>query len=158
MSVLAADINVSTLGTPVKATFSNNTATEIYYRGALVYIDTGGGVQVVPAAGDRFLGISPMKQSVTTGEEVEVYVKGLFWMPLCANSSAADEGDLVVLDMGSTQSDNIADCVCATDITAATTDVIIGQILRVKTAAMLIAITPGLAGRIYASTAANAWL
>lgn len=158
MAALAADINVSTVGMPVKASFSAN-AVDIHYRGALIFIDTGGGAQAVPAAGDRFVGISPMRQDITAiGQELEAYIKGNFWFPLGDSVAADDEGDLLVLDMGSVQSDNIADCESAGNATLATTDIIIGQILRVKSAAMLVAIVPGIAGRIAAATATNAWL
>lgn len=155
---LAGDINVSTIGSPVKATFSCNAALT-FYRGALVYIDTGGGVQILPAAGDRCVGISPKKQVTTAaGQEVEVYVKGLFWLPLGDSIAVTDEGDLLVMDLGSVQSDDIGVSESAGHATLATTDIIIGQILRVKTAAMLVAITPGITGRIAAGTATNAWL
>ena len=126
MAVLAADIIVHTIGTPIKISLSANAA-DTYYKGAMVFIDADGGCQVVPEAGDRFVGLSCKNQVVTAAaQEVEVYCWGLFWVPVGTDIAAADEGELLIQDIDATQSDNIADCVSATDATEAENDQIIG--------------------------------
>lgn len=155
MAALTGDINCTTLGTPDKATFSANGA-DTFHRGAIVWIDTGGGVQSVPAAGDRVLGISCRKQVTTAaGQEVEVYVEGEFWVPVGANITASDEGDYLMADADGTFTDNFSDTVSATDITIAENDAVVGQILRMKTGVMLVSITPGITGRLVPLLATN---
>ena len=145
MAVLAADANVETVGHATKCSFSANGA-DTFYRGAVLYADTGGGVQLVPAAGDQIVGI--VAQQVTTtaaGDEVEAYVDGVFWMPVGTNITAADEGTRIVNDMDSTQSDNVADFVSQADITVVANDQSLGYILRVTATQMLIKVQPSLA-------------
>ena len=158
MAVLAADINVSTFGTPTKLSFSANVA-DTYFKGAVVFIDDAGGVQVVPAAGDRCAGIASKNQVIATAaDEVEVYVDGYFEMPLGTNIAAADEGNFIGLDIGTTQSDNIADFVsleiAADDVAIAVNDCVLGRIIRVKAASMIVCIHPALMGK-YEATAGS---
>jgi hypothetical protein len=141
MAALAADVNCSTVGHVITAPFSNNVA-DIYYRGSIVYIDTAGGAQVVPAAGDMAIGISPKKQDVAAGAIVDVLIFGLVWLPLGSNIAAADEGDIAMLDISAIQSDNPADLVAQGDITLAANDVSVGRIMRCTSTQMLIFIGP----------------
>lgn len=151
MAALAADINVSSLGTPLKAEFSCNAA-DTHYQGSIVYVDTAGGAQVTAAAGDRVVGISTTKQVTTAaGQLIEVYINGLFWVPLGTNIAAADEGERLVSD-GPTNSDNFADMVAAGDITLAANDACVGRIIRVTATQMLIAIGPD-TGQLFVSIA-----
>src|SRR6188768_590226 len=119
MGVLTADVLLTYKGHPQKFSHSANGADE-FYEGALLFGDTGGGCQVVPAAGDFFLGIVAYHQTVTAaGQEVEYFSDGLVLFPPCGGVTAADEGDVLIMDIGTTQSDNPADCVDATAATAA---------------------------------------
>ena len=158
---LTADANFSSIGTPLKAPFSCNAA-DTFYQGAIVFTDAGGGVQVTHAATlDRVLGISP-KQQVTTAaaDIVEVYVKGTFWVPVGSNISAADEGDMLMLDASETSTDDFADTVAMMDTgtyTAAIHDSVVGQILRVTSTQMLIHLLPGFTGRALVTTTTNIW-
>jgi len=148
MAVLAADVNISAVGDTRNTQFSANGA-DTYFKGAIVYSDTGGGLQALPAAGDRCVGVIPYKQVVTAAsDEVEVIVEGLVWMPLGTNITAADEGDILCCDISGTLSDNPADMVSAIDITIAENDIAVGRILRVTSTRMLIGLTPGLTGSI----------
>lgn len=151
MAALDADIYISTQGQVVTKNFKANAA-GTYYQGAVVFIDTGGGVQVVPAAGDMAIGISPTKQVVSASDEVNVIIFGVVGMPIGTNIAAADEGDLCCLDIGSTQSDNPADFVAAGDITPAANDTVLGRILRVTSSQMEIFIGPD-TGKLYVATA-----
>ena len=148
MAVLAADINISAVGNTRNTQFSANGA-DTYYKGAVVFIDTGGGLQALPAAGDRCAGVIPYQQTVTAAsDEVEVIVEGLVWMPLGLNITAANEGGILFVNMDGTLSDNVADMPSAIDITIAENDIAIGRILRVTSTRMLIGLTPGLTGSI----------
>jgi hypothetical protein len=148
MAVLSQDVNMSTLGTPVKIPLSGNVA-DTYYRGAMVFCDTGGGAQVLPATGDRFVGISAKNQTVVSaGDVVEVYCSGVFWVPVGTNISAADEGELLLQDISATQSDNFDDTVSFADITPAANDQVIGRILRVTSTQMLIEIGGAFSGTL----------
>jgi len=156
MAVLAADANAETVGTPTKISLSANGA-DVFYRGAVVFIDTGGGAQVVPAAGDRVAGLCCQQQTTTAaGDEVEVYSEGLFWLPVGTNITAADEGELLILDIGTTQSDNPGDFVSAGDTTLAANDAAVGVIKRVTSTQMLVELGT-FTGRIYDAVAA-AWV
>lgn len=148
MGALTGDVYVTTIGAADRAGFSANGA-DTFYKGALVFIDTNGGVQSVPAAGDRCLGVSAFKQVTTVaGQEIEVFFEGLFWVPLGSGITAADEGDYLMMTAAGTLSDNFADTVSATDVPIDVNDLIIGQIVRVKAASMLIGIEPGFTGRL----------
>jgi len=144
MAALATDVNFRTYGACNKFTFSGNVA-DIHYAGALLFTDTGGGVQAVPAAGDYFAGIVSKQQTVVTaGDPVEAYVDGIFLLPTGTNIAAADEGDLAVIDISGTLSDNPADLVSNLDVTGAANDIVIGRILRVTTEGMWVKLEPKL--------------
>jgi len=160
MAVMAADANCSVVGYHITAPFSANGA-DIFYKGGIVYIDAAGGVQNVPAAADKCLGVT-MKQFTTTaaGDLIDVLIFGAIWVPIGTNIAAEDEGDPLMMDIGSTQTENFADCVSAGpegDVALAEDDILIGRILRVTTAQMLIFIGHGLTGNIGAATPTNAW-
>lgn len=150
MAALSADILARPQGSVhMRSGLAN--AADTYYRGAIVYIDTGGGVQVTAAAGDRPIGICTRKQVVSAGDRVEFVWFGVIRLPLGSGIAAADEGDLLVND-GPTDTDNPADMVAAGDITPAANDACIGKILEVGSNYMDIAITPGLTGMLYVAT------
>ena len=141
MAALAADINVSSVGQPLKLPFSANAA-DIFYQGAVIWTDTAGGVQATIAAGDRVAGISPTQQTVAAAADlVELYVSGYFWTPLGAAITAADEGELLIMTAAG-PTDNIADAVSAGDTKVAEiltdNDAAIGRIKRVTATQMLI--------------------
>ncbi len=144
MSALAADVGGATSGISLTVPLKANAA-DTYYRGSIVYIDTGGGAQLTVAAGDRVAGISTEQKTVAVGDLVEVLIFGAVWLPVGTNVAAADEGEYLVND-GATDSDNPADMVSFGDITPAANDAIVGKILRVEGSEMLVAITPGVTG------------
>lgn len=156
MGVLTADINLSTVGKVITAPFSANAA-DTFYRGAIVFTDADGGVQVTYAATlDRCLGISPKTQVTTAAADVvEVIIYGALWVPIGSGISAADEGDYLMVDASETSSDNVADAVSLTDMTQAQHDMVLGQILRVTATQMLIFLSPGFTGRAIAALATN---
>lgn len=147
MAALAADVNCSAVGKTCNLQLSANGA-DTFYRGAIVFSDaTNGGVQAVPAAGDRAVGVIPYQQTTTaSGDEVEVIVEGFVWLPVGTNITAADEGNVLTLDIGTTQSDNPADFESAEDLTLAANDVAAGRIIRVTSTQMLVYIGPGVTG------------
>jgi hypothetical protein len=158
MGVLTADLYTEIVGPFVEAPFLSNGA-DTYYQGALVYIDTGGGVQALNAAADRFLGVILKQQTVAAAEEVSVMIWGHIWLPLAANIAAEDEGDPVGMD-DATGSDNIADGQSMGpegDVGLDEDDIFIGRILRVNSPRMLVAIGHQMSGHIAAATATNAW-
>ena len=145
MAVLSSDVNFRYVGNPTKFTFYGNVA-DTHYAGAIVYIDTAGGVQAVPAAGDMFGGISTKQQIVVNaGDPVECFIDGLFLLPVGSGITAADEGDLLIYDLsGATASDNWADMVSNLDATGAVNDIVIGRIYRVTTEGMWVKLEPRL--------------
>jgi hypothetical protein len=107
-------------------------ATDIYYRGAVVYIDTGGGVQVTWGAGDRPIGIYAGQQAtVTAGDEVEVVIFGLMVFPSITGIAAADEGNTLIMDTDAPPTDNIDDADSTEGIVEAAGDLRVGRIMRV---------------------------
>jgi len=144
MAALAVDSKFLFKGSPTKHVFSGNVA-DIHYGGALLFTDTGGGVQAVPAAGDTFAGIVCYQQTVVTaGDPVEAYVDGLFLLPLGTNIAAADEGDLAIIDISGTLSDNPTDIVANLDVTGAANDICVGRIIQVTSEGMWVKIEPRL--------------
>ena len=135
MAALTANVNVSSEGTPKKSSAAANAA-DTFFAGAIVWSDTGGGVQVTAAAGDRPVGICSEKQIVSAGDLVEYYTFGDFWFP-AGSITAADELDRIGFD-AATLTDNIADAVNVTGLTLATNDVVLGKIMRVANSRMLI--------------------
>lgn len=155
MAVLAADINVAAVGVPrIAGGFSANAA-DTYFKGSIVWIDTGGGVQVTAAAGDRVLGVSTKNQVIAAvGDPVEVAVDGLFWFySVPSGIAAADEGAFLLFDADGTLSDNIADTDSTEAITEAANDCIVGRLLKVETGRMLVHIG-NRTGALYDATAA----
>ncbi len=130
MALVSADVNVETIGPIASMGFSANAA-DTYFRGAIVWIDTGGGAQVgTMGAGDVPLGISLKNQVIATaGDEVEVCIAGLVGLPTAL--AATDEGGRIGFDAG-TITDNIADAVMISGLTIADNDVILGRLLRVR--------------------------
>ncbi len=144
MAALAADSPFRFLGSPTKFVFSGNTA-DIHYAGALLYIDTGGGVQAVPAAGDMFVGIVTKQQTVVNaGDPVEAFIDGVFLLPTGASITAADEGDLLIMDLSDTTTDNPADLESNLDATGVANDPAVARILRVTTEGMWVKLEPRL--------------
>lgn len=152
MAVLSADVNLSFVGPTRSVGLAVNVA-DIYYQGSIVFIDTGGGSQVLPASADPAVGISPKKQTLATTDLAEVVVEAMCWMPLATGLTASSEGDWLVHDVSATQSDNPVDMVAGLAITAAAGDTIIGRIIKVETARMLIWISPSITGTQYVATA-----
>ena len=110
MAALAADANVSVLGTPIYAPFKSN-ITKLYYQGSIVYILAAGNVTNVPVDTAMACGICTKQQNVTANDEIEVMVFGAAWVPLGSSVTAADEGSYLVHDsnVAGTLTDNIAD-------------------------------------------------
>lgn len=139
MAALSADINIETVGAIERRSFSAN-AVDVFYQGAIVYIDTGGGAQCTAAAGDRAVGVCLTRQTIgAIGDLVHVMTHGDIWVPLGTNIAAEDENDILVND-GPTDTDNFADMVSHDDITLAANDAAIGRILKVEAARMLVRI------------------
>jgi predicted RecA/RadA family phage recombinase len=139
MGVLAADINVAFRGTPVKLDYECVGA-DIFYAGALCFIKKGTGqVQALAAASYNFAGIC-CKQVTTTaaGQTIELFVDGIFEVPIGTNISIADEGDLLIMDANGTLSDNCADLVANLDVTGVVTDVAVARLLKCKASTMWI--------------------
>lgn len=148
MAALAADVNCHAVGKTRNVQLSCNAA-DTFYRGAIAFTDTGGGVQVTWAAGDRPIGVVPYQQTTTAAsQEVEVITEGLVWLPVGTNVAAADEGDLLLLDADGTTTDNPADLVAAGDITIAAGDMVVGRIVRATSTEMLVYISPALTGSL----------
>ena len=144
MAALAADSIFRFKGSPTKHVFSGNVA-DIHYAGALLFTDTAGGVQAVPANGDYFAGIVCYQQTVVSaGDPVEAFIDGLFLLPAGTNIAAADEGDLAIIDISGTLSNNPADIVSNLDATGAVGDIAIGRIVQVTSEGMWVKLEPKL--------------
>lgn len=164
MADLSADAYVEAAGFKVTAPFVNTTSTITYYQGSIVYILAAGAVSKAPVATSRALGISPKKQVVVSGGDVEVIIFGHLWLPLGSGITAADEGYQLVLNIGTTQSDNVADYQSAKpegDLVLQEDDIFLGRVIRAKTASMLVAINHGMSGHLGPANAGapstNAW-
>lgn len=132
MAALANDINISTYGTAVITVPLSANAADTYYRGAVVWTDTGGGCQVTAAAGDRVAGICPYQQVIATaGDPVEVIIFGCVVFPSITGVAAADEGNNLIFDADGTLSDNIDDADSTEGTTEAANDACVGRIYRV---------------------------
>lgn len=81
------------------------------------------------------------------------------WVPVGTNIAAEDEGDPLVMEVG-TVTDNPADCVSGEpegDVALTEDDMYVGRILRATATQMLIAIGhKGLSGDIVAAVVTNA--
>lgn len=152
MAALAADLNVSAVGVNICVPMSANAA-DTFYKGAVVFIDASGGVQVTWSAGDRPIGISP-KQQITTaaGDLVEVCVFGVFWVPAITGIAAADEGNTLIFDTNAPPTDNIDDADSSEGITEAAGDMRVGRVLR-YTASRTLVMIGGITGSASVGTA-----
>ena len=135
MAVLAVDIDIPHLGTPTKVTVKALAGGDIFYKGALVFADsTAGLAQVLPAAGDSFLGICAENTVAAAGGDVPIYIDGT-WALKFVGAAAADVGNTVVVDMdGGALSDNETDLVSAADATIVAGDILIGKCVGLNTA------------------------
>jgi len=146
MGVLTADLNVSGVGPQITLPFVANAA-DTYYRGAIVWIDTAGGVQVTWGAGDRAIGYSPKKQTPAVGDLVEVVVFGAAWFPAITGVAAGDEGNTIVFDADTPPTDNIDDADSGEGITEAAGDIRVGRIMRYTASKTLVMFT-GITGSL----------
>ncbi|RLB49615.1 MAG: hypothetical protein DRI90_24370, partial [Deltaproteobacteria bacterium] len=108
---------------------------DTFYKGAIVYADAANGkAQVsVPAAGDVFLGICAETVVATAADDlVEIYTGGL-WALNFATPAEGDVGDVCVMDIGGSPTDNIEDAETGADATLAADDILIGKILAIDT-------------------------
>lgn len=151
MAALAANLNISTLGTPITVPLIAN-ATDIYYRGAVVFIDAAGGAQVTWAAGDRPIGICPKYISATAGDTIPVVVFGVIWFPAITGIAASDEGNTLLFDADTPPTDNIDDADSSEGIAEAAGDMRVGRILR-YTAAQTLVMIGGITGSSSVGTA-----
>ena len=94
---------------------------DTFYRGALVYGDaTNGKAQAVPAAGDVLLGVGAKTVVAAAADElVEIYTGGLWGFACTVAVVEGDVGDILIMDIGTTQTDNPADLVTGTAATTA---------------------------------------
>lgn len=137
MAALGADSPCKYHGDPEKFSFACVGALT-FYGGALAFIKKGtGGVQPTPAASYNFAGIVCQKTVTTAAaQEVPIFTDGYFLVPTGAAITAADEGDLAIMNLDGTLSDNPADLVSNLDATGVVTDVAVGRIMRVTTEGM----------------------
>ena len=140
--------------------FSANAA-DTFYRGAVVFVDTAGGVQVTAAAGDRCKGVVLKQQVIAAvGDQVEVMIRGIVAFPAKAAVVAADEGSNMLLDASATLTDNIADaCFDSNEaLTEAANDTVLGRIERVTSSQMFIHLGSQTGGLFDATTTAGMWI
>jgi len=125
MAVLSAGVEIAHIGNPNVFSFVAD-ANDAYYRGALVFIDTGGNVVVGPGAGDKLAGICrKTNTAVLAGENVEVYIDGVFEVP-CSSIAVTDEGSALFIDAAAF-SDNTADAIVGA---FGANDILVGKILK----------------------------
>ena len=131
MALVSADVNVETEGSIRLFGFSANAA-DTYFRGAIVWVDTGGGVNAgTMATGDFPIGVCLKRQVIATaGDEVEVCIDGVIGLPTAL--AVTDEGFTLGFDASGTITDNIADAVLLSGLTLADDDTILGRLLRVR--------------------------
>lgn len=133
---------------------------DTFYRGALVYGDAANGkAQAVPAAGDVLLGVCAKTTVATAADQmIEIYAGGLWGFACATTVVEGDVGDVLVMDVGTTTTDNPADLVTGAAATLADDDILFGKILAVdhndstRSWAML---TPGY---IYDATGVLGWV
>ena len=127
---------------------------DTFFKGAFVFGDaTNGKAQVTaPAAGDVFLGICAKQVVAAAADDlVDIYTGGL-WALNMATPVEGDVGDVCIIDITGTPTDNPADAVTGTDATTAVNDLLIGKILAIdieETTRAWILIQPGM---IYSAT------
>jgi len=148
MAALSADTHVPVVGSNVTKYAFKAVGADTFFRGALVFGDaTNGKAQVTtPAAGDVFLGVC-VKQTVAAAADdlVECYITGTFAFAM-ATPAEGDVGDVMVVDVTGTASDNQADAVTGADATLAANDILIGKISAISnedTTRAIVTINPG---------------
>ena len=145
MAALTADTMVETKN-PTKHGIEAVGA-DTFYGGALVFGDaTNGKAQVVPAAGDVFLGICAQQKVVEAADEiVEVYCEGMALLPI-DSVAQSNVGDTVFLDIGTDQSDNPADLSMSApggEAGLAANDILIGKIISIQDGKAWVRLDPG---------------
>ncbi len=142
MAALDEDAQISTVGEGISVQLVANAA-DTYYRGAVVFIDTGGGAQVTAAAADAVAGICPRQQTVAAGDLVEVIVHGAVWIPTPSGVASAAEENLALMMPIGAATDNPADAdSSAIGAGLQANDMLIGRILRYTTANCLVLLQP----------------
>jgi hypothetical protein len=131
MAALSADVQIAQQGPVIKHGVKAIGA-DTFYAGAAVFADaTNGKAQVVPEAGDIFIGICAEQKVVSAADEiVNIYVSGLFLIPF-ATPAEANVGEMIMLDISATQSDNFADWIPQSDTTAAANDIGLGRCVSI---------------------------
>jgi len=113
---------------------------ETFYQGALVYADdTNGGAQTTPVLGaappditDSLIGICAKTVTTTAaGQMVEIYCGGLWGIVCTTTVVEGDVGDVLLMDMGTTTTDNPADLVTGVAATPGDGDILFGKIIAV---------------------------
>ncbi len=134
MGVLTTDVDIPHLGNPVKITVNALSGGDTFFKGALVFADsTLGLAQVLPAAGDSFLGICAENTVAAADDPVPIYINGT-WALKFIGVAAVDVGQTVVVDMNATLSDNEEDLVSAADATIVAGDILVGKCIGINTA------------------------
>lgn len=135
MGVLTTDVDIPHLGDVVKITVNALSGGDTFYKGALVFADSSLGLaQVLPAAGDSFLGICAENTVAAAGDPVPIYITGT-WALKFTGAAAVDVGQTVVVDMsGGALSDNEEDLVSAADATIVAGDILVGKCIGINTA------------------------
>lgn len=135
MAALAAQANVALVGGAATKIVGPAHQADTFYAGALLValnVGTTGKVSCVPTSGtnERFLGICAKTQVIAAADDPVEYYRGGVWLfPAIASIAATDIGTYLVMDKSGTITDNPADAVAAVDITPATGDIVVGQIV-----------------------------
>ena len=132
MAGLTADVHIPHLGTPTKIALKAIGA-DTFFGGAMVFADgTSGKLQAVPAATDHFIGICAKQAVITAADQlVEVYIDGVHALAF-TGVAEADVGNVVVVNMDGTLSDNEADLESAADATIVAGDILIGKCIGIN--------------------------
>jgi hypothetical protein len=133
MAALSADVDLPHKGDLSEHKISVKSITaDTFYKGALVFADaTNGKAQVsTPAAGDVFLGICAKQVVAETDDLVDIYTGGLWAIPF-VGAAEGDVGDVCIVDVGTTPTDNPAETVTGADATLAANDLLIGKIIAI---------------------------
>lgn len=135
MAALAAQANIFQVGGGGVKTYGPAHQADTFYGGALLFaldVHTTGKVSCVPTSGvtEKFLGICSKTQVIAAADDpVEFFSGGVWSFPAIATVAALEIGGWLVADKSGTISDNPADLVAVGDITPATGDCVIGQIV-----------------------------
>lgn len=126
MAALSANVHITHSGNPVRIPV-RATAADEYYLGAAIFAKAAGRASPAGASGDTFIGICGERKTVTAQDElVDVYVEGVFLLPMASGAVGAD-GTVLAFDVTGTVSDNFADAVSLAALAAG--DIVIGKIL-----------------------------